>query len=108
MKDRLLTDYLKDTIQYSRDILEFTKNLNFEQFREDKQIIGRQLVEKDRFIERIYFEDDFNIPTYFAKVKANPKAWKLSRMYESKFRAKDIKLRVLKSHLNLSSKGASE
>jgi hypothetical protein len=62
---------------------------------EDKQIVGRQMVEKNRFIERVCFEDDFNIASYFAKVKADPEAWKLSRMYEDKFGASNIELRVL-------------
>lgn len=61
----------------------------------DKEVVERQKVENDRFIERIYFDDDFDIPSYFVKVKANPKAWKLSRMYEKKFGATDIELRVL-------------
>lgn len=64
---------------------------------EDKQIIGRQLVEKDRFIERVYFDDKFNIPDYFEAVKENPKAWKVSREYEGKFSATNIELRVLNS-----------
>jgi hypothetical protein len=61
----------------------------------DTQVVGRQLVEKDRFIERVFFENDFNIPSYFAKVKEDPEAWKLSRSYEERFGAKDIELRVL-------------
>ena len=61
----------------------------------DKQIIGRQEIEKDRYIERVYFDDDYDIPSYFAKVKTNKKAWKISRMYEDKYGAKNIELRVL-------------
>lgn len=64
---------------------------------EDKPIIGRQVIEKNRFIERVFFEDDFEIPKYFATVKQNPEAWKLSRMYENDFGAKEIELRVLTS-----------
>ena len=64
---------------------------------EDKQIVGRQLVEVDRFIERVYFDDKFNILSYFEAVKQNPKAWKISREYEEKFRATNIELRVLNS-----------
>ena len=62
---------------------------------EDKQIIGRQTLEKDRFIERVYFEDSFNLPDYFAKVKNNPEANKLSQSYEEIFGATDIELRIL-------------
>lgn len=64
---------------------------------ESKQVIGRQFVEKDRFIERIYFDDKFNIPTYFEAVKQNPEAWKISRGYEGKFSATNVELRVLNS-----------
>jgi len=62
---------------------------------EGEEIVGRQTKETDRFIERVYFEDNFDIPSYFAGVKANLKARRLSRMYEEEFRAKDIELRVL-------------
>lgn len=62
---------------------------------EDKQVIGRQIVEENRFIERVYFDDDFDIVNYFAGVKENPEAWKMSRMYEGEFGAKDIELRML-------------
>lgn len=64
---------------------------------EDKQVIGRQFVEKDRFIERIYFDDEFSIPSYFEAVKQNPQAWKISREYEDKFSATNIELRILRS-----------
>lgn len=59
------------------------------------QLIGKQTLEKDRFIERVFFNDDFDIPSYFARVKENPEAWKLSRSYEEIFDAKDIELRIL-------------
>lgn len=62
---------------------------------EDKEVVGKQTIEKNKFIERIYFDDEFDIPSYFEKVKKDPKAWKLSRMYEEEFEAEDIKLRVL-------------
>ena len=61
----------------------------------DTQIVGRQITEQNKFIERVYFNDDFDIPSYFARVKADPEAWKLSRMYEQEFGATDIELRVL-------------
>src|SRR4030042_4145873 len=62
---------------------------------EKKQIVGRQTVVEDRFIERVYFADDFDIPSYFARVKENPKAWRISREYERRFGATNIELRVL-------------
>ena len=64
---------------------------------EDKQIVGRQTLEKDRFIERVYFEDNFNLPDYFAKVKNNSEAHKLSQSYEEVFGATNIELRILVS-----------
>ncbi len=64
---------------------------------EDKQIVGRQTLEKDRFIERVYFEDNFNLPDYFSMVKNNPEVHKLSQSYEEVFGAKDVELRILVS-----------
>lgn len=64
---------------------------------EERRIVGKQIAEKDRFIERVYFDDNFDIPSYFTNVKANLEAWKISRMYEGEFGAKDIELRVLLS-----------
>jgi len=64
---------------------------------EDREIVGRQILEKDKFIERVYFDDDFDISSYFANVKKDSKAWKISRMYENTFGAKDIELRILNS-----------
>jgi len=61
---------------------------------ENKPIKG-SVLEKDRFFERVYFEGSFDIPSFFAKVKENPKAWELSRLYEKKFGAHDIELRIL-------------
>ncbi len=53
-------------------------------------------VKENRFVERIYFDDNFDIPSYFAAVKADPEAWEISRMYEGEFGAKDVELKVLK------------
>lgn len=64
---------------------------------ENNIIVGRQLTENQRFIERVFFEDNSSLPDYFSNVKANPDAWKISRMYESDFQAQDIELRVLNS-----------
>lgn len=64
---------------------------------EEIEIVGHQVTEQDRYIERVFFADDFEIPEYFAGVKQDPEAWKLYRMYENEFRAKDIELRVLDS-----------
>lgn len=64
---------------------------------EDKQIVGRQTIETDKFIERVYFKDDFDLSRYFAQVKADPVAREMSRMYEEEFGACDIQLRILVS-----------
>ncbi len=64
---------------------------------ENSKVVGKQMIEKDRYIERIYFNNDFDTPKYFSDVKANPEAWKVSRMYEEKFGAINIKLQVLHS-----------
>ena len=61
----------------------------------DKAIVGRQKIEKDKYIERIYFEDKFSIPDYFIAVKNDPKAWRLSRMFEDNFGAKNVGLNIL-------------
>ncbi len=63
----------------------------------DNEVVGKQIVEKDRYIERIYFNDDFDIPKYFSAVKTDPEAWKISRVYEENFGASKIELRVLYS-----------
>lgn len=63
----------------------------------DIEVVGKQKVEKDRYIERVYFNNDFGIPKYFAAVKADPEVWKISRMYEEEFGASGIELRVLYS-----------
>jgi len=64
---------------------------------ENHNIIGRQLTENQRFIERVFFEDNFSLSDYFSRVKADPEAWNMSRLYESDFQAQDIELRVLNS-----------
>lgn len=62
---------------------------------EDKQITKRQVVEEGRFIERVYFNDGFNIQSFFDRVKADPEVWEQSRKFESEFGATKIELRVI-------------
>ena len=50
---------------------------------------------RDVFVERLFFIDCYEVKDFFAEVKADPKAWKLSRMYEKDFGAKDVRLKVL-------------
>jgi len=66
---------------------------------EENIIVGRQITENGRYIERVYFEDDFEIPKYFSAVKADTEAWNESRKFEIEFGAKNIELRVLSSIL---------
>jgi len=61
----------------------------------DKPVIGKQTLDVDRYIERVYFNNDFDIPGYFTNVKNDSEAWKISRSYEGEFGASDIELRVL-------------
>ncbi len=61
----------------------------------DLELVGRQLIEKDRFIERVFFDVDFELSSYFEKVKADPEAFALSRSFEERFGATDVELRVL-------------
>jgi hypothetical protein len=50
---------------------------------------------KNKYVERLFFVDSFDTKDFFAKVKADPKAWQLSRMYEGEFEAKDVEMKVL-------------
>lgn len=59
----------------------------------EKTVVGRQLTEQNRFIERLYFEDDFDIPNFF-KV-AREKELEKTKSYEEKFGAYSIELRIL-------------
>lgn len=90
-------DFVKWFKEFSRPILGGFGAIKHELFKvEDKEIVGRQTTEKNKFIERIYFNHNFDISSYFEKVKQDPKAWKLSRMYEEEFGANDIELVILK------------
>lgn len=64
---------------------------------QDVEVIGRQKVERNRFIERVYFDDDYELSSYFDGVKADDEAWKISREYEQRFKAEDVVLRVLEA-----------
>lgn len=89
-------DFVKWFKKFSGPILGGFGAIKHELFKvEDKEIVGRQTTEKNKFIERIYFDDDFSIPTYFEKAKQDPKAWKLSKMYEEEYGAGEIELVIL-------------
>jgi hypothetical protein len=50
---------------------------------------------KNVFIERLSFVDCFEVKDFFAEVKADPEARKLSRMYEGDFGARNVELKIL-------------
>ncbi|MBU0976292.1 MAG: hypothetical protein ABIE03_05525 [Patescibacteria group bacterium] len=60
----------------------------------DKAIVGRQIVEQDRFIERLYFGDDFDISRFYSE--ARKKYLEVVRSYEDMFGVYQIELRILK------------
>jgi len=66
----------------------------FEKFGAIKHELYREK-DKNMFVERVFFVDCYDVQDFFTKVKADAKAWKLSRMYEGEFKAKNINLRVL-------------
>jgi hypothetical protein len=59
----------------------------------DQRVAGRQTIEQDRFIERIYFDDDFDIQSFFKTIK--DKEPEKARSYENTFRAYQIELRIV-------------
>lgn len=61
---------------------------------EEKKVVGRQVLERNKFIERLYFEDDFNLSKFYAKTRKNNA--EVTRAYEEKFKAQKIELRILK------------
>ena len=62
---------------------------------EDKEVLGIQTIEKNRFVERIYFDNEYDFTNFFRRVKSNPVTRHLSRMYEEDYGATNIQLRVL-------------
>ena len=61
---------------------------------EDKKLIDRQTQEQDKFIERLYFEDNFDICAFYDKAKKNDA--EITRAYEEKFNAQQVELRILR------------
>jgi hypothetical protein len=55
--------------------------------------IDRQILEQGRFIERLYFDDDFNIQEFYRKARKNDPD--VVGSYEEKFKANNIELRIL-------------
>ncbi|MFC1790682.1 hypothetical protein ACFLZP_04340 [Patescibacteria group bacterium] len=61
----------------------------------DKASVGKQKTERNRFIERLYFNNDFDLKTFFASVRKDEEANRISRSYEEVFGATNIQLRIL-------------
>lgn len=55
--------------------------------------VGRQIVEEGAFIERLYFEDDFDLKNFYNDALTYDK--EKTRAYEDRFLASSIELRVL-------------
>jgi len=93
----------KEFIKYSQKVLAPTwvkfGCLKYELHKvEENKTVERQLIEKNRFIERLYFADDFDVSGFFESVRKNEEAFRISKSYEDKFGAKKIVLRILGSH----------
>jgi hypothetical protein len=61
----------------------------------DQPFIKRLVLESNRFVEQLMFNDETDIAEFFRKVKNNPDANKISRSYEEIFDATNIELRLL-------------
>lgn len=59
----------------------------------EKAVVGRQMTEENRFIERLYFDDNFNIPNFYKEARQNEP--EKVRSYEEQFGASQIELRIL-------------
>ena len=92
-------DKQDEFVQYSKDILSPTWTKygcrRYECVKiEDQKLVEGQNLEQDRFIERLYFDNDFNIQEFYRKArKGDPD---VVRSYEKKFNANNIELRILK------------
>ncbi len=96
------TEKQEDFVKYSQNVLKPTwQRFGCKRYECHKvvgeKIIPKQIAENDKFIERLYFEDDFDVVGFFSAVKKDENANKISRSYEELFGARDIELRVLLS-----------
>jgi len=88
-----------DFIRYSREVLAPTwKKYGCKRYEcakvEDQKLVDRQALEQNRFIERLYFENDFNIRKFYNDARQNDP--EITKAYEVKFNARQIELRILK------------
>ncbi len=91
-------DKQKDFIDYAKKVLGPTwkkygckKHELYQVF--EKIVIGKQTIEQDKFIERLYVEDSFDISNFYKVTKENE--LEKTKSYEHQFGAYLIELRVL-------------
>jgi len=91
-------DRQKDFISYAKKVLSPTwkkygcKKHECYQVAENA-VVGRQITEQNRFIERLYFEDGFDISNFYKVTKENE--LEKTKSYEGQFGAYWIELRIL-------------
>ncbi len=59
----------------------------------EQVVVGKQITEQDKFIERLYFDDDFDIPSFYKITKE--KELEKAKSYKNKFGACRIEVRIL-------------
>jgi len=60
-----------------------------------EQIVGRQIFEEGSIVERLYFEDNFDLNQFYKETLENESD--KTKSYEEKFGATDIELRILRT-----------
>jgi len=86
-------------IRYSKEVLLPTwKKYGCKRYEcvkvEDEKLVDKQIQEQNKFVERLYFGDDFDIRKFYDKARRNDP--EITRAYEKKFNAQQIELRILK------------
>ena len=64
----------------------------------DQEIINKQIIEQNRFIERLYFNNDFNFNDFYQNVREHDPD--IAKSYEEKFNVRNIQLKVLEQLIN--------
>jgi len=64
---------------------------------ENQPVVPKQVVIPNHFVEQLWFSDGFNLTQFFAQIKSDPEANKISQQYEKQFNASEIELSVLTS-----------
>ena len=92
-------DSQAEFIQYSKDVLAPTWKkygcIRYECAQiEEQQIVGRQVIESGRYVERLYFNDDFDILNFYHTTREQVP--EVTKAYETQFGAHHIELRILR------------